>query len=130
MNLNDLFGPSRLDERQNGDDLTVGQNILVHRHSRFVSVTNKRLETILRHLETDTYRCGAKYGRSHHAVEQAGNRLDLVCANQAGLQDSGHDSWRNAHHKELNRVARSSPLDSPKQLMCLFFHGAPLHSQR
>ena len=51
MNLNDLFGPSRLDERQNGDDLTVGQNILVHRHSRFVSVTNKRLETILRHLE-------------------------------------------------------------------------------
>ena len=51
MNLNDLFGPSRLDERQNGDDLAVGQNILVHRHSRFVSVTNKRLETILRHLE-------------------------------------------------------------------------------
>ena len=51
MNLNDLRGPSRLDERQDSNDLTVGQNILVYRHSRFVFLTSKCLDTILRHLE-------------------------------------------------------------------------------
>ena len=79
---------------------------------------------------TDTYRCGAKYGRSHHGAARAGNRLDRACANQAALQDSGHGNWRIAQHIELNRVARSSPLDSPTRLMCLFFHGVPLYSQR